>query len=78
MSKHEGRIKEILSEILSLDVSQINSETNIDNTPSWDSLNYMRILTTLEAEFKVVFEPEEAIFMIGFDDIVSTMDDKLG
>ena len=45
-------IYKILAKKLKSSEESINSETNIKNTPEWDSLAHVRIILELEAETK--------------------------
>jgi acyl carrier protein len=45
-------IYKILAKNLKISEESINSETNIKNTPEWDSLAHVRIILELEAETK--------------------------
>jgi len=49
----DERLKQILSEILEIDESQINDDFGPGDTPSWDSMNNLRLVTAIEEEFQI-------------------------
>jgi acyl carrier protein len=44
----EQRIREILADILGIDVAQIGDSTAFDRTPGWDSANHINLVVALE------------------------------
>ena len=45
--------------MLNLGHSEINESISRDNTPEWDSLNHLMLLTEVEKEFKFKFKASE-------------------
>lgn len=57
---NEDVLKQLMAVMLNVDVSSINEESSMDNTPNWDSLRHMNIVLALEEEFKVSIPDEDA------------------
>ncbi|MBI5195505.1 MAG: acyl carrier protein [Nitrospirae bacterium] len=55
------RLKVILSQVLKIQEDTISDETSPDNTPTWDSMNALLLVTTLEDEYKVKFTARDII-----------------
>ena len=53
------RVREIVSEILDVDLDEVDESIDRQDVDGWDSLNQLRIITALEAEFDVSFTMEE-------------------
>ena len=49
----EEKIKEILAEELSVDIGEINLETNLKDDLNADSIDMMQVIDVLEQEFDV-------------------------
>jgi acyl carrier protein len=54
------RILRILSDTLGVAAT---AETAMANTPQWDSVAHLNVCLALEAEFGVVFTPEQMLAM---------------
>jgi len=55
------KLKKIFSRVLGVEESSITPETSPVNTPEWDSLRAIVLLTELEQSFGVVFDLDEAM-----------------
>ena len=53
------RIKQIIADVLGLDVDAVVDDFSRDTADSWDSLNHLRIVTALEQEFAITLSMEE-------------------
>tara|TARA_Y100000385_G_scaffold277360_1_gene324229 strand:- start:1335 stop:1559 length:225 start_codon:yes stop_codon:yes gene_type:complete len=69
----ENKIKEVLSEILEIDLSEITNEITQENCVKWDSLQHLNIMVELEDVLDLSFEPEEIADMITFEKILETV-----
>lgn len=49
------KLKQIVSDILSIPVSQIDGELSPETNGHWDSINHLNIITAVEAEFGISF-----------------------
>jgi acyl carrier protein len=62
----ENKIKNVMAAIFNVSVEQINEETSSDTIDSWDSLNLINLVTSLEEEFDIHFDDEEITEMLNF------------
>ena len=63
------RLRAVLAKVLQVDPGSITDETSPANTPSWDSLNALMLLSALEEAFSVSFTMEEAMSVRHVGDI---------
>ncbi|MEK7180799.1 MAG: acyl carrier protein [Patescibacteria group bacterium] len=69
-------LKKIFSSILGIAPDQITGELSPQNTPSWDSLNAIVLITEIEKAFKVRFGFNEAMAVKNFADVVELVKSK--
>ena len=55
----EQKIKEILAEELSVDIEEINLDTNLKDDLNADSIDMMQVIDVLEQEFDVEVDTSE-------------------
>jgi len=65
MSNNE-KLKEILALILKIDVRDINDSTSFDVIDSWDSMNHMSIILSIEEEFNIKISDEAALDLTSY------------
>jgi acyl carrier protein len=53
MKSIDEKILCIFSDILDIDHTRINDDTSPENTPEWDSLAAMNLVTAVEEEFQI-------------------------
>ncbi|KAA8756266.1 acyl carrier protein [Paenibacillus sp. UASWS1643] len=53
------RVREIVSKILEVPISEINIDSKKEDFEKWDSLNQLNLIMELEAEFAVSIPMEE-------------------
>ncbi len=53
-------VKQIMAQVLQVDVASIDISTSTDSVESWDSLKHMQLILALEDEFGIQF-PDELI-----------------
>ncbi len=70
------RLKHIFASILNIPKETIVDSISPQNTPSWDSLNAIIILTEIEKEFSVKFGYDEAMAVKNFADAVVLLRSK--
>ena len=54
-----NRLKQVISDILEVDVNTINDNSSPDNIQHWDSLTHIKLVMAVEAEFNVKLTPED-------------------
>jgi len=72
----DSKLKEILSNIFEVDISKINENFSRDRTDKWDSLNYIKLIITLEEEFNIVIDEEEMTTIKSYLDIKKVLQMK--
>jgi len=73
----EERIKQIMSDIFFLSLSEINENSSQDTIANWDSIGNLNLVTALEEEFEIVFKDEEIIEMLNYKLVVDTVESVL-
>lgn len=65
----------LLSNVLELELEEINEDTSPENTESWDSFNALVLVTELEETFNVSFTMDEVQSVRNVRDIISALKD---
>jgi acyl carrier protein len=73
----ESRVIRILSDVLDVPASQLNTATTRDDVESWDSVGIVNILTALEVELGVSIPIDDAAEMISVAKILSIVRQQL-
>lgn len=69
------KVLEILTNVL--ETEEISMDTSQNNCENWNSLRHLNLVSELEDEFDVEFEPEEIAEMISVEKILETIQSKL-
>ena len=72
----ENNIKELLAEVLEMDISEITADLSQENCSKWDSLQHLNIMVELEDVFDLSFEPEEIADMVTIEKIIDIVKSK--
>lgn len=59
--KYLDEVKELMAEILQIPASELDTDAEMTDVDSWDSMRNIIILQTLEEHFDVMF-PEDDVF----------------
>lgn len=62
----EAQLKQVLADVLGVNVSAINDEASVDTIEKWDSLNHLNLVLALEGQFKVSFSEEQIVEMLNY------------
>ena len=73
-----SRLSNIFSSVLGIDETEIGPELSPDNTPSWDSLNAIVLVSEIEKAFNVHFDYDEVMAVRNFADAVKLVTEKGG
>ncbi|MBF0236069.1 MAG: acyl carrier protein [SAR324 cluster bacterium] len=73
----EQQIKEVLSKVFGVDLTEIDENTSSDTLENWDSLRQMNLVVALEEEFEVEFTDEQILEMLSFKLIVHIIKEAL-
>ena len=72
-----SRLKQVISDILVVDVNTINDNSSPDNIQQWDSLTHIKLVMALEAEFNVKLTPEDMMDMLSVKLIRMILEEKV-
>jgi acyl carrier protein len=71
-----NRLKDIFASVLGIGPETITPGTSPENTPSWDSLNAIVLITEIEKAFDVKFSYDEAMGVRNFGEVVALVKSK--
>lgn len=57
----KNKIKKLCATLLKVDQKLLTDSATPNHIESWDSLNHLNIIATLESEFKIEIDPEEIV-----------------
>lgn len=63
----DGRIREVMADILEVEPGEIGDGFGRGDAPSWDSMNHLRMVSALEEAFGIQFTMKEVGEMERFD-----------
>ena len=72
-TKNLEKLFNLISRILEIDTSIINSKTSPDNTETWDSYNGLMMVSELELIFNVHFTIDEIVDVRNVGDIIKAL-----
>ena len=70
----ENEIKEIMKNILKVDIKDDSNRQNID---VWDSFNHLDILVNIEKKYSISFSPEEMAIINSYSDLYNMVKSKI-
>lgn len=73
MNVSEKQVKELISKVLDIELSEVVGELAVGDIPEWDSLAHMRIIASLESEFGVVLDIEQTLEIEDVEDIIDAV-----
>tara|TARA_B100000795_G_scaffold259600_1_gene234715 strand:- start:548 stop:784 length:237 start_codon:yes stop_codon:yes gene_type:complete len=73
MTTQEKVIK-IIAEAIEIDVFKIDEDTAIGDFPNWDSMGQLIIITSLEKEFDIKFDPEDIMELEDVGDMIAAIE----
>ena len=71
------KIINIVASTGEVEASEVNGDSTVGDFPAWDSLGHLAILTAVEEEFDISFEPEEMMELEDVNDIVKAVEEKI-
>ena len=72
--KIEERVIKIIAEAIEVESNKIDEDTAIGDFPNWDSMGQLVIITSLEKEFDIKFDPEDIMELEDVGDMISAID----
>ncbi|MCM8532283.1 MAG: phosphopantetheine-binding protein [Lentisphaeraceae bacterium] len=73
----QDNIKQIMSVVLEVPLSEIDENSSSDSISSWDSLKHMNLIIALEQEFGVAFDEDTIPEIQSFSAISSALQELL-
>lgn len=70
------KVREIVAQVCGVDVNEVNENSAIGDFPQWDSIGHLTILSTIESQMGISFEPEEMMELEDVKDIVRAVESK--
>lgn len=70
------KLSQVFASVLGVDAASITPETSPQNTPTWDSLNAIILVTEIEKAFGIRFTYDEAMGVKNFGDAVKLVELK--
>lgn len=75
--KLESEIINIIATSLEVSIDEVTLDTAIGDIPQWDSLGHIVIISSLEKEFSINFDPEIIMDLEDVSDIVAAIEARL-
>lgn len=72
----KGKLFEILSDVLEIDIEKVNESLSQDNTDDWDSVTHLTLIAEIEDEFEISLEPEDIEKMKNVTAILTVLTSK--
>ncbi len=73
----EQKVIRIIAESLEVTEDQLTEDTAIGDIPEWNSLGHIVIISSLEKEFSINFDPEIIMDLEDVSDIVEAIEERL-
>lgn len=73
----EKKVIQIIAESLEVSEDQITEDTAIGDIAEWNSLGHIVIISSLEKEFSINFDPEIIMDLEDVSDIVASIEERL-
>lgn len=70
------KVIDIVATTCEVDRSEVTVDSTVGDFPAWDSIGHLTILSTIEEEFGISFEPEEMMEIEDVNDIVKAIEAK--
>jgi len=58
MSENEIKLKQVIADVLQINVSSIDDDTSVDTVESWDSLAHLNLILAIEERFDISFSED--------------------
>jgi acyl carrier protein len=66
MQMSENKLKQILADVFSEDIENINEEASADTIEKWDSLNHLNLVLAIESEFDISLSEDDSIQIMNY------------
>jgi acyl carrier protein len=72
----EHRLKKVMSDVLGVDINQINENSSPSTIENWDSLRHMNLIVALEEEFDLQFNEKDMLSLLNYKLLYLTISEK--
>ena len=73
----EDKVKEIIADAIEVAVIKIEEDTAIGDFPKWDSMGQIIIISALEKEFDIKFDPEVIMDLEDVGDMIEAVEERI-
>ena len=73
----QEKVIKIIAETINVEVNKIDEDTAIGDFPNWDSMEQLIIITSLEEEFDIKFDPEDIMELEDVTDMIETIEEHI-
>lgn len=70
----EEKVIKIIAEAIEVEVTKIDEDTAIGDFPNWDSMGQLAIISSLEKEFDIRFDPEDIMELEDVGDMIDAIE----
>ena len=71
----QEKVIKIIAEAIEVDINKIDEDTAIGDFPNWDSMGQLIIISSLEKEFKIKFDPEDIMELEDVGDMIASIEE---
>jgi acyl carrier protein len=72
-----NKVKEIIADAIEVEVTKIEEDTAIGDFPKWDSMGQIIIISALEKEFDIKFDPEVIMDLEDVGDMIDAVEERV-
>ena len=72
-----NKLKQVVSDILEVDIDDINENSSPDNIEKWDSLSHIKLVMAIEVEFNVKLTPDDVMDMLSVKLIQMILEERM-
>jgi acyl carrier protein len=69
------KVIKIIADSIEVEVNKIDEDTAIGDFPKWDSMGQLIIITSLEKEFDIKFDPEDIMELEDVGDMIAAIEE---
>ena len=73
----EDKVIKIIAEAIEVETSKIEEDTAIGDFPKWDSMGQIIIISALEKEFDIKFDPEVIMDLEDVGDMIEAVEEHI-
>jgi acyl carrier protein len=70
------RLRQVVADVLGVPFQELALNTSHKDVPAWDSLNIVKLAMAIEAEFRVVITPDDAMNFTSVGEILKVLESK--